>query len=151
MGYITLTKMAHELLTFDFHLNDLIGYHSLGSWAVDLWLSFEWSDWLPIMGPKMDPTFRDRSRTPLNVRPNLDLALDMRSYLDPALSVRPNLDPSLDADPNVLEPIYIQWQRCLRGHCNITLEGLQSYFQVTDKFDASVDIDAWCNSTWHNP
>ena len=25
-GYITLTKMAHELLTFDFHLNDLIGY-----------------------------------------------------------------------------------------------------------------------------
>ena len=31
MGYITLTKMAHELLTFDFHLNDLIGYHSIFS------------------------------------------------------------------------------------------------------------------------
>ena len=25
-GYVTVTKMAHELLTFAFHLNDLIGY-----------------------------------------------------------------------------------------------------------------------------
>ena len=28
---------------------------------------------------------------------------------------------------------------------------LQSHFQVTDKFDASVDADAWCNSTGQNP
>ena len=47
----------------------------------------------------------------------------------------------------VLEPIYIKQQHV----CDVTLNGLQSHFQVTDKFDASVDTDAWCNSTGQNP
>ena len=33
--------------------------------------------------------------------------------------------------------------RCLRRRCDTTPNGLQSHFQVTDKFDA----DAWCNRT----
>ena len=45
---------------------------------------------------------------------------------------------------STLEPIYIQRQRHV---CNVTPNGLQSHFQVTDKFDASIDADAWSNST----
>ena len=45
-------------------------------------------------------------------------------------------------------PIYIYQQRCV---CYVAPNGLQSYFpQATDKFDASVDNDAWCTSTGQN-
>ena len=40
---------------------------------------------------------------------------------------------------------------CLRHDCNVARNGLQSHFQVADKFDASVDADTWCNSTAQNP
>ena len=39
----------------------------------------------------------------------------------------------------------------LQRHCDVTPNGLQSHFQATDKFDASIDADAWCNSTGQNP
>ena len=45
-----------------------------------------------------------------------------------------------------LEPIYILRQG---RFCDVT--GLQSHVQVTDKFDANVDCDVWCNSTGQNP
>ena len=39
----------------------------------------------------------------------------------------------------------------LRHYCDVTPNGLQSHFQVTDKFDTSIDVDVWCNSTGQNP
>ena len=35
--------------------------------------------------------------------------------------------------------------------CDIALNGLQSHFQSTDKFDASIETDAYCNSIGQNP
>ena len=37
------------------------------------------------------------------------------------------------------------WRRC-----DAALNGLQSHFQATDKFDANIDADTWCNSTGQN-
>ena len=34
---------------------------------------------------------------------------------------------------------------------HLALNGLQNHFQVTDKFDTSIDADAWCDSTRQNP
>ena len=48
----------------------------------------------------------------------------------------------------MLEPIYNQRQWRI---CDVAPNGLQSHFQVTDKFDASTDTDTWCNNTAQNP
>ena len=34
---------------------------------------------------------------------------------------------------------------------SLCMNGCKVHFQVTDKFDASIDADAWCNSTGQNP
>ena len=39
----------------------------------------------------------------------------------------------------------------LRRRCDVAPNGLKSHSQATDKFDPSVDADAWCNSTGQNP